>query len=430
MEQSRFSRTSEPFATSVAIELNQPFGRFYVAKLTAATLLTVCFVEELQATTEADEEDYKLKGTQRGKKKSRLVEIGEFIETTEAAFPNSIILAANYRQDGTLLSVNGEDENDDFYRWRIEERDDGCLELVIPTGEKLANVIDGQHRLYAFESPNVNYKSKDMELLCSIYLDLPSAYQGYIFATINFNQKSVNKSLAYQLYGLTGVEEIDKKPETWSPDRAAVAISKRLNLNPDSPFHRRIIVSAQNENLLFPEDGGKVDWRVSTATVVDGILKLFSKNPKYDRHQMFKDVNSVRSRTDLQDDGTPLRKMFLNTNDLAIYSILRNYFTAVKNVFWDKAKPNSYIEKTVGIQALFDILFFILSKYREKGRANVQVETFTEILNSASSLDFSTAHFQQASGIGRVQMREAILQRIKPILEIVLKRIEEENKTT
>lgn len=422
MEQQTFENKDKYFATSVAIGLDQPFGKFYVAKLTAATLLKVCFVEELQATTEADEEDYKLKGTQRGRKKSRLTEIGEFIGTTEAAFPNSIILAANYTENGTLLSINSEDEDDNYHRWKIEERADGCLELIIPTGKKLANVIDGQHRLYAFESPNVNYASRQMELLCSIYLDLPSAYQGYIFATINFNQKSVNKSLAYQLYGLTGDEAIDKKPETWSPDRAAVAISKRLNLNPDSAFYRRIIVSAQNEKLLFPADAEKVDWRVSTATVVDGILKLFSKNPKHDRHQMFKSVNSMRSREELEDDGTPLRKMFLSTNDLAIYTIVKNYFTAVKNVFWDNAKANSYIEKTVGIQAVFDLLFIILSKYREKGKGNVQVETFTEILKSASELDFSTEHFQQASGIGRKQMREEILEIIQPKLTEVLER--------
>lgn len=420
----------EPFATSVAIEVSQPFGKFYVAKLTAETLLRVCFVEELQATTQADEEDYHLKGTQRGKRKPRLVEIAEFIGTTEAAFPNAIILAANYCQDGTLLSVNSENADGDLYRWRIEESENGCLKLVIPTEKMLANVIDGQHRLFAFEKPIVSKESKQMELLCSVYLDLPSAYQGYIFATINFNQKSVNKSLAYQLYGLTGDEEVDKNPDTWSPDRAAVAISKRMNLDTDSPFHRRIIVSAQNEKLLFPTNETKVDWRVSTATVVDGILKLFSKRPKHDRYQMFKDVNAKRSRSDLGDDGTPLRNMFCVTNDLAIYTIIKNYFTAAKNIFWDTAKPNSYIKKTVGIQALFDVLHFILSKYKEKGLGNIEIKTFTEILTGASSLDFSTEHFQQASGIGRVQMRQEITEKIEPILNEVMKRIENENKRT
>jgi hypothetical protein len=136
------------------------------------------------------------------------------------------------------------------------------------------------------------------------------------------------------------------------------------------------------------------------------------------------DINSSRLRTELSDDGTPLRKMFLNTNDLAIYTIINNYFKAAKNIFWDKAKENSYIEKTVGIQALFDVLFFILDKYREKGKGNVNVETFEEILKGASSIDFSTEYFQQASGIGRVQIRKEILEKIKPNLEEALKRIE------
>ena len=120
--------------------------------------------------------------------------------------------------------------------------------------------------------------------------------------------------------------------------------------------------------------------------------------------------------------------MFLGTNDLAIYTILKNYFIAVRDVFWDKAKGNSYIKKTVGIQALFDVLHHILTKYREIGEGDIKIETFTRILKAAESLDFSTEHFQQASGIGRVQMRNEILQQTQPILEKIIKRILEERE--
>ncbi len=420
-------RVQTPFAKSVAFEITQTFGSFYVAKLSAQTLLDVCFVEELQATTEAPNLfDYGLKGTQRQRRKPRISDIARFLKTSEAAFPNTIILAANYQTDGTLLEVADPEQEIDPLRWRIDTRDDGCLELIIPTSTRLANVIDGQHRLLAFEDETVTTENREMELLCAIYLDLPSAYQGYLFATINFNQKPVDKSLAYQLYGLTGDEKVDANPDVWSPDRTAVALSKRLNLDPTSPFYRRIKVAAQNERLLFAGGVPNADWRVSTATVVDGILRLFSKHPKIDRHTMFDLEFEVPSRSLLIDDGTPLRSWYLKANDKALYEVLFNYFASAESVFWNNAPANSYIKKTVGIQALFEVLHHILAKYREIHVAKVDVATFTQILTPAKNLDFSDA---QASNIGKVYIREQILTAIAQPLSEVIETIKKAEKS-
>lgn len=401
--------SDEPFLKVSALEVEQPFGKFYVAILKAKHLLKLTFVDELSIDKDSIGEDFSPVGSQRQRKKTRLVEIAEFIETTEAAFPNAIILAANYDQEGELVSVG--DENAERERWRVENVNDDCLQLIIPTNKKLANIIDGQHRLYGFELISDSSRL-NMDLLCSIYLDLPSAYQGYIFATINFNQKSVNKSLAYQLYGLTGDEEIDRKPETWAPDRTAVFLSRRLTIDETSPFYKRIIVAAQNEELLYSNGSfNDVNWRISTATIVDGTLRLFSKKPKRDRHIMFKESRSERSREVLKDtdDDSPLRNLYLRTNDLAIYTIIKNYFIAVKSMFWDKANEYSYITKTVGIQALFDVLLALLNKHRKEGKMNVEVDFFIGFLYPASEIDFSQNFFRQASGIGRTQIKNAIL---------------------
>src|ERR1051325_5730267 len=91
------------FARSVAFEVIQTFGSFFVAKFPAGKLLEVCFVEELQATMQAKKADYGLKGTQRQRRKPKIADIARFINSIEAAFPNTIILAANYQEDGTLL---------------------------------------------------------------------------------------------------------------------------------------------------------------------------------------------------------------------------------------------------------------------------------------------------------------------------------------
>src|SRR5439155_5762480 len=115
-------------------------------------------------------------------------QIATYINTYESAFPNSIILAANYVNYGEL-------QEDETKRWRVESVDGARFQLIIPTSEKMASVVDGQHRLLGFDYCSPDRKS--MELLCSVYMDLPYPYQAYLFATININQRKVNKSLAY-----------------------------------------------------------------------------------------------------------------------------------------------------------------------------------------------------------------------------------------
>jgi hypothetical protein len=40
-----------------------------------------------------------------------------------------------------------------------------------------------------------------MQLICSIFFELPKPYQAQLFATINSTQKPVDKSLTYELFG-------------------------------------------------------------------------------------------------------------------------------------------------------------------------------------------------------------------------------------
>ncbi len=379
-----------------ALRIMQPLGEFFVTKLSARTLLRVAYTDPLRATAEAELDLlYPLTGAQREESLIRRKEIGRFINTVEAAFPNSIILGANYHQDGTL-------EEKDSLRWQISNgKNEECLQLTIPTDTKLASVIDGQHRLFGFKEASPERLS--MELLCAVYLDIPNPYQAYLFATINFNQKKVDRSLAYELFGFNLEAE---PPETWSPEKTAVFLCRRLNTDETSPLHQRIIVAAQDDEILFEGKSRNVDWLVSTATVVDGILSLISKNPKKDKDEMHKkSIKEGRSRSALSDDKSPLRKLYLDNNDLAIYTAVKNFFTAVDGLFWSKAPKNSYIFKTVGIQALFEILMLLLEDFETS--KNISVTYFEERLKPASYINFAN-EFYQASGKGKARIKKTI----------------------
>jgi DNA phosphorothioation-associated DGQHR protein 1 len=384
-----------------ALRVEQPLGVFYVTKLSAQILLEVTYSDPFRILGPSEREGlYPSTGDQREESKIKLREISNFINTAEAAFPNSIILGANYHEDGEL------EEHADI-RWRIETKDDDdCIRLVIPTRAKLATIIDGQHRLHGFEYASAD--KREMDLLCAVYLDLPYPYQAYLFATINFNQKKVDRSLAYLLFGVNIEQE---PPESWSPEKTAVFLCRKLNTDEQSPFYRHIKVAAKDDEKLFGNKSKDVSWVVSTATVVDGTLKLFSSNPKKDRDLMHrKTIEQGRSRVMLGNDPTPLRELYKLTNDLAIYTAVKNFFLAVKQVFWESASEGSYIKKTVGIQALFDILRQLLDKHFES-KKDIRVEFFRSHLAKAGDIDFSKGDVQ-ASGIGRKFIRDEIAKRI------------------
>lgn len=368
-----------------ALPVEQPLGIFYVTKIKAKYLLNISYSEQLQYL-----EDGNLKGSQRGIDKKRLKEIGKYIDSVEMAFPNTIILAANYEQyTGNII-------DDDEKRWDVKEKN-GFAEIIIPTDEPLAAIIDGQHRLMAFEFIEKKERS-EVELLCSIYFDLPNSYQAYLFATINGNQKKVDKSLALEQFGFNVSEE---PRDAWTPEKLAVFFTRTLNFKNESPLQNKVKLSPKYHESLITEE---TDFTVSTATIVGGIIGLISSNPKRDRVEMGqKHLFKGRSRKLLGDirDSSPLRQEFINGKDDLILEIVKRFFVEVDELLWKTYKPDSYIFKTVGFQALFDFLKQIL---KEHSHIDLNFRPFIE---KFAHVDFSDDYFQ-ASGIGKSRIKRVI----------------------
>ena len=373
-----------------AIKVKQPFGDFFVVSIDSEILNRITYSDYLKVRNE-NVEGYETSGNQRKKQVPRVKEIGSYIETTDAAFPNSIILAANYDEYGNSII-----EEDD--RWKLIKEGSSYF-IQIPENGKTASIIDGQHRLEGFKYAK-NYK-KPFECLCTIYLDLPAPLQAFLFATVNFHQKPVEKSIAYELFG-TGLKHQD--PNTWTPEKTAIFLTRKLNLNPDSPLYNHIIISAQQDEEL--QDNKLDNWLVSTATIVDGMLRLFSKKPKADRTEMHKYEIESRKRTNLQNDNSPLRIFYIENNDLFIYKVVFNFFMAAKKILFDSRSANSYIVKTVGIQALFQFLNDILvMELMEK--KDISIDYYSSFFEKVRNIDFSDTFFQ-ASGIGRSRILNVI----------------------
>lgn len=392
-----------------ALRVEQPLGEYYVAVLPANVLLEVAFSDVLSASPSSDGSSYQLEGTQRMVQKDRLQSISDYIDRADASFPNAIILAANFRSDDGLIEDDESESSDSAdsasRRWTVMENDDGCFALTIPTSAKLAAIIDGQHRLYAFAG--AKEERLKMSLVCSIFLDLPRPYQAQLFATINSTQKRVDKSLTYELFGYN-IDEEDE--QFWSPDKLAVFLTRRLGSDAESPLKGRIVIAPKKDESLA-QLGHDASWKVSTAVVVEGVMRLYTSNPKKDTTNLLAVKRKERGALkNMRNDKSPLRAAYLEKQDKVIYTMTLNYLIACSRLFWSKSQPSSYITKTVGVQALFDILRRLAEDaYVTR---DISVKYFLQRLGAAESIDFSTDSFRNASGSGRTAIKNAIASAI------------------
>ncbi|HCD5199122.1 TPA: DGQHR domain-containing protein [Vibrio parahaemolyticus] len=386
-----------------AIKVSQPLGDFYVVSLKAELLLQTCYTIKAEILEDDDERDSfsyldkivnGLVGNQRERAPKRLEEIRRFSETVDASFPNSIILGANYDEKGNLVT------NDE--RWDVEQINENFYFLNIPTKNKLASIIDGQHRVFGFEKST----AKNTELLCSVYIDLPLAYHARIFTNININQKRVDKNLAYNLFQF---DMEQGNPNSWSPETLAVYFTRVLASDKDSPLKGKIKLGTLNNTS---------ETSISMASFIDGILSLITNNPKNDREILHtKKIKDGRDRSMLNDvkSSSPLRRLYLQEKDKTLYDLIYDYFSAIESSLW----RFDVFKKTLGIHASFDFLKIICERMPSD---KLTKEFFDSLFVKMNGIDFNDQFYGVQSKL-RVRLKNTMLiaAQIKTIDELPIK---------
>lgn len=366
------------------IEIKQPIGKFYIARMKCIDLLDIALFDIRRIERDETSNIDTYFGIQRKPSPNRLKEISEYVKYVDATFPNSIVVSIN--------SIESEESDTPIKNIYIENG-----KLSIRRNEMIAQIIDGQHRLLglqrAIDEDNslFSYEIKEnFELAVTIYVDMDVENQSMVFATINKAQTKVNKSLVYDLYDLSN---------TRSPYRTSHNIVRVLNENIKSPLKDKI-------KMLGVADDSQNET-IAQATLVDCIVNYISKNALRDR-----DISKRGEKLLLGNENKLFfRKWFIEEKDLLIARTLLNYFLAIKEkwpIAWDN---NTILVKSTGIIAFMNFLSNIIEKH-PLNDIELSKDIFVSILNSVDieDKDFTNEIFP-SGGVGQRKIKQILVEK-------------------
>jgi DGQHR domain-containing protein len=319
------------------LRLRQPIGEFYVALIEARPLYSITWVDIRRIFREREFETYL--GIQRPLDTKRVAEIRQYVGTVDATFPSGIIVAINevcasvdflklpsgaVSDSIGLMTVSNYPEPDD-----PEER--------ILFGN-IAKVLDGQHRLEGLK----DYAGPNFDLNVTIFVGVDVPDQAGIFATVNKTQTRVNRSLVYDLFGLS---------KSRGPERTSHEITVALDSTEGSPLYHRI-------KRLGVATEGRFGETLSQANVGDMLVRYISRNPALDRDELKRGRHIPLADSDVL-QKFPFRNMFLEEKDLDIAKIVWNYFDAVRERWpkaWASTGRGAVLGKANGFRALMRYL--------------------------------------------------------------------------
>jgi DGQHR domain-containing protein len=269
-------------------------------------------------------------GIQRRLNDDRVRDIRRYIGTVDACFPTSIVIAVDER-----CASFGSAENEN--RLILKPYSDPVdPEIIIPF-RGVATIIDGQHRLKAFEGTD-----HDWLLPVNIFIGIDEGTQAMIFSKVNLAQTKVNRSLVYDLFSLDSGR---------SPEKTSHEIVVNLNDLPESPFRNRIKRLGSATDGVFGET-------LSQATVVKGILPYITNDPLLDR-DLGKRIGVWPDRGPGDFEKRIFYPFFRAKEDFKILAVLINFYSAVAERWpaaWSSTGKGSVLPRTNGFNGTIRFL--------------------------------------------------------------------------
>ncbi|WP_231490314.1 DGQHR domain-containing protein [Pedobacter sp. Leaf170] len=347
----------EKFGFVVGSLVSQPIGDFFVCSMGWSVLQEIAISNPrmLIAKDENGVEEYR--GIQRQVTDQRKKDIMDYIKSPYATFPSSIII--NFPSEfldliPLSIDVMGLTKLENYHNeplaQLVQPINVEAYILSFPIRNGIAQIIDGQHRLAAFE----NFGSVMVfDLPVTIFMNQTLERQAEVFAVINGKQTRVSPSLVYDLFGIT------EKP---TPYKVANDLVKMLNESVVSPLKENIKILGKANDFY--------KGVITQSTVAQNIIALICgaiNQAEKDKQDVLKE-QKLDSIPTLTKKKAPLRIFFLNKEYELLFKIIVSFFTAVAKTFPEEWNDeNSVLKKTVGMNALFKYLAYLSQIGIEQG---------------------------------------------------------------
>lgn len=295
-------------------KLEQTKWNVYIGKINAYKLYEMAKADIMSINDSFQGYD----GIQRELKSERVLDIKNYLQSSDATFPNSIIL----NLDKNYL-VN-ENEN----------------QITVEVNKNTFSILDGQHRLSGFSDDT----ETNFELSISIFIGLEIFEQQRIFNTINTEQEKVNNSQSFYI-------EMNDKINT--PRKFAAEIANIFATDVISPWYQKIKLLGKKDEL---SPDGRISLDTFSRPIVDSIYK--DKYFYQLREYLIQNDNKVESLilSDIVKYKSFLWEYYINQDIQTMYKIYCNYFNALKETFPnDWSNPNSILTKTTGYNAFMSL---------------------------------------------------------------------------
>ncbi|MBS1008090.1 DGQHR domain-containing protein [Leuconostoc suionicum] len=308
------------------IKIQQNQQVFYSTVMKASVLYTYGRISR-----QSDDEE---KGVQRFLDQKRVNDIAEYcrLNTQDLQFLTPIVISLNSDYLESNLNSSLGKFQIDFTQISNDDND-------------LFNIIDGQHRIEGIKRyENLQNKIGSISLPVIFVLDASVYQSAQIFVTINANQKKVDNSMIYQLFGL-----MERNGGTNTPQAFASKVVSILNENESSPFRKKIKILGRK----IPDS----DAFISQATIANKIVQNIWTDAKHKNRQFTEYFNN--------DDYKFLAKAIIN---------YFNAFISVNALVWND--PTSMAKKAIGFSALMKLFLHI-----EKNETDLTEKNFENIFN-------------------------------------------------
>lgn len=249
-------------------------------------------------------------GVQRFADEPRIEAIAEYCEMGQPLFPTPIVISIN--SDFIIFK--------DSQHFSFKE---------LSGSEKPMSIIDGQHRLLGIKKYEGRNDGAVSPILPVTFVLDANVYQSAdIFVTINANQKKVDTSSIYELFGL-----MEKRGGTKTIQSFANRVVSYLNGNEHSPFYDAIkMLGRKTNNTQF----------ISQGTIANKIINEIQQNENQ--------------------KGRQFTQFYKDDEDAFLAKAMINFFNAFETQFseiWED--QNSNIKSAIGFSSLMK-LFVELNK--------------------------------------------------------------------